>query len=580
MEMMMNICLILACLAAAGGLAVLLAGWKKDGLPVLPWLFAAMGTGLVLLLLPVYIRETAGESWAPLRALVLSVHHAVRIFVLDEDSTVIREFAREQGGAFSQWYSLLAVVLSIAAPAMTLGFVLSFFRGTASRWALLRGCRQEAFVFTAPDAASLTLAGSLRENHPRALLVFADCGEARLPRHLRAVEVSGSASELHLPRMGGAKATFFAMTEDEDRNIRDALALKAAFGGMENTALYVFARGAESEMLFREGKDCAMHIRRLHPGRAFVYELLSREGIRLFESARPGENGIREIHAVLLGLGRNGSELLRALAWLCQMDGYYLRLHVFDKAADAEDRFRAQCPELLDSRYNGVFREGDAAYEICIHSGVDVTSWPFETIMEALPPMTWGFVSLGSDETNVRAAMRLREICQRRECHPVLYAVMEDSERADLLRGITDYRGTLYEICFVGGTRDICTEQVLLNSSLEREALERHLRWGQEDDFWGYEFCCRSSMASALHRQMRVHCGIPGAEKPVEERTIREREQLARLEHRRWNAYMRTEGYRYSGSADPASRNDLARLHNCLVPYEELPEIEKRKDDI
>ena len=70
------------------------------------------------------------------------------------------------------------------------------------------------------------------------------------------------------------------------------------------------------------------------------------------------------------------------------------------------------------------------------------------------------------------------------------------------------------------------------------------------------------------------------AHKTEAELTIPERNQLEDLEHRRWNAYMRSEGFIYSGSVDKASRNDLAKMHNDLVPFERLDEEEKRKDSI
>jgi hypothetical protein len=50
------------------------------------------------------------------------------------------------------------------------------------------------------------------------------------------------------------------------------------------------------------------------------------------------------------------------------------------------------------------------------------------------------------------------------------------------------------------------------------------------------------------------------------------------LEHRRWNAYMRSEGYVFSGSTDKKSRNDLAKMHHDLVNFADLSEEEKRKD--
>ena len=57
-----------------------------------------------------------------------------------------------------------------------------------------------------------------------------------------------------------------------------------------------------------------------------------------------------------------------------------------------------------------------------------------------------------------------------------------------------------------------------------------------------------------------------------------ERDIIEVLEHRRWNAYMRSEGYVFSGSTDKSSRNDLAKMHNDLVDFSSLTEEEKRKD--
>ena len=117
-----------------------------------------------------------------------------------------------------------------------------------------------------------------------------------------------------------------------------------------------------------------------------------------------------------------------------------------------------------------------------------------------------------------------------------------------------------------------------MDSALYQEALRRHLKWGSERDFWAYEFNFHSSVAAAIHLRMRKAVGLPWASKAEEELTQQERDELEVLEHRRWNAYMRSEGYCYSGSTDKASRNDLAKLHNDLVPFLRLSEEEKRKD--
>ena len=49
--------------------------------------------------------------------------------------------------------------------------------------------------------------------------------------------------------------------------------------------------------------------------------------------------------------------------------------------------------------------------------------------------------------------------------------------------------------------------------------------------------------------------------------------QIGRLEHIRWNAYMRSEGYVYG-----ILRNDLAKTHHNIVPLSKLTESDIRKD--
>ena len=57
-------------------------------------------------------------------------------------------------------------------------------------------------------------------------------------------------------------------------------------------------------------------------------------------------------------------------------------------------------------------------------------------------------------------------------------------------------------------------------------------------------------------------------------------------EHMRWNMYMRSLGYILSDKTGvdygSLKGNDrlIAKVHNCLIPFEDLPQVEKDKDSI
>ena len=86
--------------------------------------------------------------------------------------------------------------------------------------------------------------------------------------------------------------------------------------------------------------------------------------------------------------------------------------------------------------------------------------------------------------------------------------------------------------------------------------------------FDNYEYFRRASIAEALYSEMRIKLGLLLTGNDNEE-------ILKEYEHRRWNAYMRTEGYVYGKNKDTVSKT-----HPSLIPYVRLSNKEKNKDKV
>lgn len=434
------------------------------------------------------------------------------------------------------------------------------------------------------------MAESIKKSRPQTLIVFTDVynesGETagELQSAARDLGAACFKQDIAALRVSSHKRTnrirFFIIGENEDENMRQASWLINAYGNISGMELYLFSDSVESSLLLQSISVDGMKIRRIDENKSFITQLLYDRGADLFQNAVLHTNGKKEISAVILGLGHYGTEMLKALSWFGQMDNSQLSLTAIDCRNDAEDRFTYLCPELMSVRHNGSGEVGDAQYTICIHSGIDVLSSKCLDILMQLASLTYVFVALGDDSKNVECAVHIRELCERMGMHPQIHAVVFNDFSSGVLCNAVNFRGTPYDIQFVGSLKARYNEQVILNSKLEDEALKRHLLWGEEDSFWRYEFNYRSSVASALHQRVKIQCGISGADKDPAARTPEDRDRLRLIEHRRWNAYMRSEGYCYSGSRDKASRNDMGKLHHDLVPFDMLTEEEKQKDDV
>ncbi len=592
--MVWTVCLIIsiAILLFVIGFAVvcktLISKSKKKNIKVFNWIIAAVFLSAGVAFYPIYFSLFDGEQFDVFKSVVLSLHNAIRLFVVDADYTFIIDNVTTLSNAIKPFYTVHMAILFLLSPIFTFGFILSFFKNLSATLKYYFSYFNDVYIFSELNEKSLTLAKSLKESNHRRVIVFCDVFENN---EEKSFELVGEAKEIRAIcfqkdilnvnfRFHSSKRAvyFFAIGEDRHENVNHALKLGEKYKNVDNSNLYIFSNDIGSELLLSTINDGKMKVRRINEAQSLINRELYYNPGKIFSNAVETADGDKNISAVIVGMGGYGIEMLKTLVWFGQMDGYKIKINAIDQSPDAEAEFAMQCPEILDPKYNRVKQIGEAYYDVTVHSSTSVDVKDFVDKIKNIADATYVFVSLGSDEKNIKVAVELRTIFERMHIKPIIQAVVYNSGLATSLQSITNYRGQKYDIDFIGDFESIYSEAVIIDSPLEDEALRRHLKWGNEEDFWKYEYNYRSSVASAIHMRARIACNIPGADKCERELTKEERDIIENVEHCRWNAYMRAQGYVYSGLNDKASRNDLGKMHNDLVAFEELSDEDKRKD--
>jgi hypothetical protein len=551
-------------------------------------LFVGVVLSSLFLFIPICAEAFVNSENSSIVTFFASVHNTIRLFTADGDFEFMEAYLPKGFEFVRDAYEIAFSVLYIAAPLLTFGFVLSFFKNISAYRRLFAHFYKDLYVFSELNEKSLTLAESLDDG--KRFFIFTGVDEKKLssPELMESAKETGAIFfEKDILSIGfryhSKKSTlrFFVIGENMSGNVTSALKLTDIYRNRENTDVYVFSTALEAEYAlakaYKPDESTAVskvRLRRVNEVKSLINRTLYDKGHRIFETALHTD-GKKQINAVILGMGKHGREMTKALAWYCQMDGYEIRINSFDADTMAESKFKSLCPELMSEEHNGKFdSEGDAMYDIRIHSGIDFETAEFDEIIASLPPSTYIFVALGEDDKNISAALKLHTLCRRAGNKPIIQAIVYDSEKNSALQGIGNFKNVEYEIEFIGDLKSNYSESVILDCDVEREALERHLVYGSEIDFWRYSYNYDSSVACAIHKKARKLCHISGADKLPSERSDYERDTIRMLEHRRWNAYMRSIGYVYADT-----RDDLAKTHHCLVEYARLSPEHQHKDD-
>ena len=579
-------------------------------------------------------------------AILISVHNTIRLFAIDNDFAVILEGLASEAEWLSVAYAVLGAILYILAPMLTFSFILSFFKNMASYRRYFFSFGKTVHIFPALNDHSMALAESIvaecerREGFKRLfrdVIVFTDVidqeGEEyyelmEKTRLLGAIVFRKDLESIKLRRRLFYRTSilnFYLIEEDEAEKIRYANSIMENYDYKEVT-LYIFSSSVQCRLLFDSKPNTALHIVRVNDIRALIYHNLDLYGIRLFHKARCYNNNT--ISAVIVGLGRYGTELLKTLTWYCQVTGFSLKINAYEQKKTAEEDFSAECPELMALNRNTI--EGEAHYDINIHSGVDVTAAGFLKSLEQIEDATYVFISLGTDDKNIEVAEKIRTLYSRinNTFMPDIETVVYDTHIKNTMGytwnphgvlnipkdkeadGIHNYRGQAYRIHMIGDLASFYSTDTVIASPLVAKGLDIHLRYtlstayhkaieakggapltaeekaeirknvdpAEVAKFWQKDYCYRSSVAKALFENLRHrlddagYLKLLGNNTPWDERTYDELLSVGTMEHVRWNAYMRTEGYQ------KGPRDDLAKLHPNLVSVKELKPEDLCKD--
>lgn len=303
------------------------------------------------------------------------------------------------------------------------------------------------------------------------------------------------------------------------------------------------------------------------------------------DTLRFGDDGKaqEDFEALLIGFGKVGQEVLKALVMNGQFEGSHFRAAVFAPDRNNTDgSFFNQCP-MMDG-YDITFYEHDARSRAM-----------YAYLKERGARLKYAVICTGSPKLNREIAEELTAYFQRRGLEVPLFQCSRQGVSAYAADGTVAASYKLYCAELLCGDR-IDHMAMILNHRYHRSTERTALEHWMECDYFSRQ-SCRAS-ADFLPAFLRA-AGRTGEQAAAGDwaLTDRQKENLSRTEHLRWCAFHACMGFRpmeqkefderaqlyrrqllQDGKATlRIGKNMATRTHACLVSWEELETLSRRE---
>lgn len=519
----------------------------------------------------------------------MSILETFQIMTLDISYPELIKASRSLG--FFQ--ALFFTILCILTPIICGGIVLTFFEKFANLFRYLFRFFQPVYFFSELNENSLELAKDIyKENKKQGLFVF--CGvnpdsDSELKEELKTygfIYFRKAESEMILKPNNFRN--YFELSEDQDANLVHTKALIYAYQNKYKNAdyskvkIYLFSEQKETSFVLSSIDRKGLPVIIVNRNSFIANDLLF--NLPLYKALKEKQNTISYLQ---IGCGEIGTELIKQVLYLGQLGKTYkLKLTLIDKnAKELESCLKLEMPEIFSSNYNIKFIEAD------------ITNESLKIALDSYcKDSNYVSIALGEDELNIHTALYLRSYYIRKNMktgeYPLMAVRIKNSVKNEVVSQI-------YKEFTIFGGENLIYSTKLVNSELEKLAKNIHQIYleskkilDEKDILRDYyskdEVYIKSNRANALHIRYKLFMlgyEISKCEKHENSDidfvlSYEEANKLAQIEHERWNAFMRTEGWcrlpleYFNDKEKKSNKIPDAKLHACICSWEELKDVD------
>ena len=550
---------------------------------------------ILLSLEPIARREietTSGEITKEIsdsEKVSMSILETFQIITLDISYPELIKAARSLG--FS--HALFFTILCILTPVICGGIVLTFFEKFENLFRYFFRFFQPIYFFSELNENSLELAQDIyKENKKQGLFVF--CGvnsisDSELKDELKIygfIYFRKAESEMILKPNNFRN--YFELSEDQDANLVHTKALIYAYQNKYKNAdfskvkIYLFSEQKETSFVLSSIDRKGLPVIIVNRNSFIANDLFFNNP--LYKALKEKQNTISYLQ---IGCGEIGTELVKQVLYLGQLGKTYkLKLTIIDtNAKSLESSLKLEMPEIFTSNYNISFIEADVKAE------------SFKKALDSYcKDANYVSIVLGDDELNIHTALYLRSYYIRKNlkvgAYPLIAVRIKNAVKNEVVAQI-------YKEFTIFGGENLIYSKRLVNSELEKLAINIHQIYLEskkildekeilKDYYSKDEVYIKSNRANALHIRYKLFmlgyeiCKLNNNDNSDIDFSIsyEEAKKLAQIEHERWNAFMRTEGWcklpleYFTDKEKKINKIPEAKLHACICSWEELKDVD------